>query len=197
MAVAETLSFIGEFASDTLVDTEITNQGWTKKKGLTYWNTVHLGLRWWNGSAWKAYETNLMARMYKAADQSLADSAWVVLTFDSSTYDTNSLIGTNQFVIPTGGDGVYLIICHHSFRQNATGRRLGLIRKNGTASLVVHRTRAETSLPDITEFSTMTTEKLVATDYIEGWSWQNSGGLLGTVGGNGSHWMSITRVGDG
>lgn len=157
-------------------------------------------LRYDSGSSkWKNEDlipdTPPRARMYKSADQSIADSSWVVMQFDTGNYDNGSLIGTNKFEISV--DGIYSIKAGQGFRANGTGRRLGLIRLNGAggSTIAQFRMRAENSLPDLTLWTISTDYELSDGDDIEIWIWQNSGGNLNTVGGLSSHWASICLIG--
>jgi len=135
-----------------------------------------------------------MAKMYKAAAQSIGNSSWVLQQFDSGLYDTGSLIGTNRFDITE--DGVYIIMAGQGFESHGTGRRLGLISLNG-GTLAQHRMRAENSLPDYTQWIIAAEHKLVDEDYIEFKMWQNSGANLNSASGVAGQWATIRRVGDG
>jgi len=136
----------------------------------------------------------LMARMYKVAAQSIPKDTWTVQQFDTGQYDNGSLMGTNRFDITV--DGVYIIMAGQGFAAHATGRRLGLISLNG-GTIAQHRMRAESSLPDYTQWIIATEYKLVDGDYIEFKLWQNSGANLNSASGVSGHWASIRRVGDG
>ena len=191
------LTFIGTFASDALANTEVTNQGFLKRVGLIYWNTVIKVLRYWDGSAWKTLSEGIMAKMYRTSDQNLNDGGWTILQFNTTEYDTGSLVGTNRFDIPAGGGGVYLCASVHSFDPHATGERQAMHRKNATLTLGGQRVQAETSGPGYTIIEVVTHHKFTAGDYVDFQSYQNSGGLLPTSGSQSYQWAAIYRLGDG
>ena len=72
---------------------------------------------------------------YRTLSQTLTDDAWVKVTFDTETYDTDSAFASDKFTIPSGQAGKYYI--YSSVRLNSTVTNdiadayLGLY-KNGT-----------------------------------------------------------------
>jgi len=71
---------------------------------------------------------------YKTSNQTITKDAWVKVTFDTETYDTDSAFASDKFTIPSGQAGKYYI--YSSLRLGSTATRdiaqvyLGLY-KNG------------------------------------------------------------------
>ena len=55
---------------------------------------------------------------YRTSDQTLTNDAWVKVTFDTETYDTDSAFASDKFTIPSGQAGKYYI--YSSVRLNST-----------------------------------------------------------------------------
>lgn len=120
---------------------------------------------------------------YNNTTQSINDSTFTALTFNSEDFDVASMhdtaSNTSRLTVPTGGDGVYLVIGHASFAGNATGARVAQLYKNGATALkrtTMNNAGAGTTvLVPVSEILV-----LVAGDYIELRALQDSGGALNT-----------------
>ena len=77
-----------------------------------------------------------MARMRQTATQTLTTGVWAPATFTTESYDTHNghstSTNTDQYVIPTGWDGVWTLTGCGTFAANATGSRGARWTQNGT-----------------------------------------------------------------
>ncbi len=112
--------------------------------------------------------------------QSVSDSTATALSLNSEDIDTTTMHDTvtnnSRVTVPTGGDGFYLVIGFTSFAANATPYREIAIRKNGT-TLLVDRLAIPSAAVAQGE-TVMWMGNLVATDYVELYIVQTSGGAL-------------------
>lgn len=116
-----------------------------------------------------------------AASQSLNDSTWTGVNFNSEDFDVSTMhdnaSNKSRFTIPTGGDGLYLVGGAVTFDANATGQRGVRVAKNGTAIAGTGEVR-NTAGAGVTVTSTTHLVSLVAGDYVELQAYQSSGGAL-------------------
>jgi hypothetical protein len=116
--------------------------------------------------------------LYKTADQSVSTSTWTALTWDAEYFDTDTFhstsSNTSRITIPSGKGGKYSFTFSIATEANATGNRFTRFYKNGsllkemsniTPSSAYNNTHLGTYIVD-----------LVATDYIELFVFQSSGG---------------------
>lgn len=77
------------------------------------------------------------ARIYKSANQSIANASVVVqVTFDSTRFDPQTMKSGNTLVAPV--DGIYMIGFNGTFAADATGtRRISRIRLNGATDIAI------------------------------------------------------------
>lgn len=113
---------------------------------------------------------------YNSATQTIASGSNVAITFDSEETDVGAMhstaVNTGRITIPTGGDGVYLLIARVNFPANATGQRQVYLFKNGaqmTGSIVPATSGSYQWLLEVTAV-----RALVAGDYIEVFAYQDS-----------------------
>lgn len=132
----------------------------------------------------------------RSTDQTLADSTSTAITFDTERFDIGAMhdtgSNTSRLTVPTGGDGVYLIMAMVSFATNSTGLRSVALKKNGTTNTTsVQAAGASGSNP--TNVPVMVIDALVATDYYETVAFQSSGGNLAVSSGanNGVQFMAV------
>jgi hypothetical protein len=133
----------------------------------------------------------LRARAYKTANQSIPNNTLTTVTFDVESFDVGDLhdnVTTNsRFIVPTGGDGIYLVIAQSSWTGRAgSGGRLGAyVYKNGTTRLGIAEETPDGATGDGnlgTSFSAVAGVALVAGDYIEMKVQQNTGGAFDLLG---------------
>ena len=124
--------------------------------------------------------------LYKSANQSISNATFTAVTFDSELKDTDNFhstsSNTSRITIPAGKGGLYLITGQASFASNATGLRNAEIRKNGSSYFifwVAPATNGDWSVGSVSNII-----ELAATDYIEMFVYQTSGGSLNINGGS-------------
>jgi len=125
------------------------------------------------------------ASIYNSESQSISNTTYTTLTFDSEVFDTDTFHDTatnnSRITIPSGKNGKYLIVAKFHFAGNATGtNRLGGIKKNGTSVGLFRGINGNSSSVG---WNASVILDLVATDYIELEVYQDSGGSLNALGG--------------
>ena len=117
----------------------------------------------------------------KSALQSTANATFVAITWNTEDFDTNGYhdnsTNNTRITIPTGKGGYYLITGIVQYDGNGTKNRAGELRKNGTATNYLYfLAAAETTNSPVYQMSYII--YLSAADYLEIFSYQNSGGSL-------------------
>jgi hypothetical protein len=126
------------------------------------------------------------ASIYNNASQSISNTTWTTLNFNSEVFDTDTFHDTasnnSRITIPSGKNGKYLIVAKWHFQGNASGSdRLGGIKKNGTN---IGTYRGINGNASSVGWGASVILDLVATDYIELEVYQDSGGNLNAFGGS-------------
>lgn len=118
--------------------------------------------------------------------QSIPNSAYTVVTFDTEDVDTDGLHSTssNTGRLTARVPGYYRVWCNLQYAANATGTRAGRVRKNGATLLYTLPTALSTAAVDATIGGSFVVQ-LVATEYVELEAFQDSGGALNIQGGRG------------
>jgi hypothetical protein len=134
------------------------------------------GLKWATPATGSAKGVSV----YNTVGYTLANNTYTAMTFNSEDFDTDAfhstVTNTSRLTVPAGLGGKYSIKAQLLFNVNATGFRNIKIYKNGVAV----RASVE-AIPSGTIYVglVMSTDlTLVATDYIELFAYQNSGGNL-------------------
>lgn len=126
------------------------------------------------------------ARINRPSNQSIPDNTLTAISFTASVFDTNAfadLVGQpTRLTVPTDLAGLYSVGGAFNFNANASGRRYGVIRLNGTTNIDADE-RENTGATTGTITSIATLFRLAAADYIELVVLQNSGGALDVLGG--------------
>ena len=110
----------------------------------------------------------------------MTSGSYLAVALESETFDTDSyhdnLTNNSRLTVPTGLGGYYLIIANCSWAASGTGTRFAKIMKGGATNI------AYTGLPgsatDGMNLCVATVANLAAADYVELYSYQNSGGSL-------------------
>jgi hypothetical protein len=118
------------------------------------------------------------ARVYHNASQSIADSAFTILNFNSERYDRGGLHDTvtNNSRLTAQRTGIYIITGHALFDGNANGFRFMDIMLNGV--LPLGQSCVPAGLFDYGQLSVSTVYLLGSGDYVELRVAQSSGGNL-------------------
>lgn len=119
--------------------------------------------------------------------QSISNATVTVVTFNAEDWDTDSIhstsSNTSRFTVPAGKAGRWQFAWHAQFEANATGQRIGLLRKNasGSGSNSDNVPGSGYYKAGSAYFCTLrgvTTVDLAAGDHIELFVYQDSGGAL-------------------
>ncbi|MHB8191825.1 MAG: hypothetical protein ACYDGL_00930 [Bellilinea sp.] len=124
------------------------------------------------------------ARVTHSVAQTLTTSGTLyALTFDSERFDDGNYHdnATNNTRLTVAAAGWYLIGGECAFAVNATGSRDIGIRLNGVNFIGFQRTNANATAGIATDLQVMSFYYLAASDYVELWVRQYSGGSLDTV----------------
>jgi hypothetical protein len=141
-----------------------------------------------------------VSRIAATAAQSLGNNSLVKITFntasstpDIGSYDPQGWFNNANDRIVVGQAGFYNITANVGFASNATSRRLILIYVNGDQREGV---QVPASPSGTTLLSISTNVYLEATDYVEVYALQQSGGALNTVISAGvTPFLSVGRIG--
>lgn len=128
--------------------------------------------------------TQYRALLYHSAVQSVANTTWAALLFDTEDTDIGTLhstvSNTSRITVPTGGAGVWLLTGSVDFAANASGIRAVQFYKNGAAA------GSYAVLPGTSSAAVQATHSQLITladgDYVELYAYQSSGGALNTGG---------------
>lgn len=123
------------------------------------------------------------ARVYKAADQLIANATEQIMTMDTERFDSDGFHDTvtnnTRLTIPASMGGYYMVGGHALYAANATGIRQTALYVNSVAT----GTRIATiTVPPVTATAVYepvsTLWQFAAADYVELVCYQNSGGNL-------------------
>jgi hypothetical protein len=154
---------------------------------LTADSTEATGLKWAAAST----PSYVGAGAYKTSNQSISNNTVTATTFQAEDFDTDGFhdnsTNTSRFTVPSGKGGKYLVSGTIGYGHNATGARAAYLYKNGAVWNYSSQLATVVQSPYgiLVPISFVIT--LVATDYIEIFAWQTSGGSLDvTAGGSGA-----------
>jgi len=109
------------------------------------------------------------ARVYNDAAISVANNTGVALTFNSETYDTDTIhdTSTNTGRLTCKTAGIYLIVGSVRWEANATGERLVKIDLGGVGSIGYVQNQAVASAGETTAQIVTTIYNLAVNQYVE------------------------------
>jgi len=140
------------------------------------------------------------ASAYDSTNQSLTDSTYENITFDSEHFDSNSMHNTSSTTsrIKCNSDGLYLAVFKVTFDTNTTGIRRVQLRENAAGSSAGGTARGVWNGPALSGENTIVAGsrlvRLVDTDYVEIFAYQNSGGALDVVNGSSQTWLQLMQL---
>lgn len=136
------------------------------------------------------------ARVYASSAQSLAASTDTALTFDTESFDTDTIHdnSTNPTRLTCVTAGKYIIQGQVTFAASATGVRTASIKLNGTTVISSGSEVALTA--GTTTTITDTVYDLAVNDYVELIANQTTLGALNANNGLGTTWFAMTRQAD-
>jgi len=148
----------------------------------------------WGAAAVEGY---VGVSVYKSAAQTIANNTDVALTFDSEFFDTDSFhstaTNTSRLTIPSGKGGKYLLSGAVSWNGSASGTiRAIKIFKNGS---ILNQISQTDSTADGAILPASCVYSLVATDYLEIYVRQNTGGNLDAQGGTQQTGFQLSYLG--
>ena len=120
-------------------------------------------------------------RVILSGNQSIANSTATKITFDTETWDTDSDFGSNKFTVSEAGK--YLIVLGGRISGFTDGEEFQLYFKKNGSDLNFGQSKivsAGTNPLFLAQQSTIV-ESLSASDYIEGWTYQNTGSAADLV----------------
>jgi len=130
-------------------------------------------------------------KVYKTANQSVANSTWAAVAWTAETFDTDTMHDntTNNTRITFTTAGTYQIVFNVFWAANTTGSRYVTIEKNGTTTqgsgtVLLDGLSVPASTASGTSFGQSITfiEEFAAADWINLFVFQTSGGALNLSG---------------
>jgi len=154
------------------------------------------------GLAWSAPTASgfVGCSLYNSASQSISNNTLTAVTYDSENFDTDSFhntsSNTSRITIPSGKNGKYAI----NFVTNGDGGYSGFwetfIYKNGSSIMGAFTTPSLTSPYNFGAAPSFNgVFNLVATDYIEIYIRQTSGGSKNIYNNSGQGFLNATYLG--
>ncbi len=155
----------------------------TNNQVLTADSSTATGLKW--AAIPASTPTFVGNRNTNSTNQSIPNATYTAVTFNTETYDTDGFhstaTNTSRITIPAGKGGYYHVFGIVNFQASGAGARIYTITKNGTTDTfkVVQNGGTGSAQVGATFSDVM---NLVATDYIEIFVYQSSGGALNLEG---------------
>jgi hypothetical protein len=116
------------------------------------------------------------------ANQTIANSTYTALTWNSEDIDTNgfhdNVTNTSRFTIPSGYAGKYRLDCYFGFETNTTGGRRLELYVNGVATIKQYELPGLSTAATRQSMILSVVRTLAVGDYVEFFCWQSSGGNL-------------------
>jgi len=166
----------------------------TNGQVLTADSAEATGLKW---TAPASGSTFVGAAVYASTGQAITNATVTALTWDLETIDTDAFhdnsTNNSRFTIPSGKNGKYRISCRIGNGVSTAGLRQLRLYKNG--SYLTYLCNNFIAGNDGMSFSGEYILSLVATDYIQVFCYQNSGGSLTVGTGIDEAQYSITYLG--
>jgi hypothetical protein len=137
---------------------------------------------YFDGTYWKRRPYDIGARVYNNANQSIPNSAWQSLSYNSERWDTDNIHDTvtNNSRLTCKTAGKYLVVAQVAFALNNTGARALRIMKNGSSVIAKLNLKAQAIGYD-DRWGLSSIVSLEVNDYLTCDAWQNSGGDLNVV----------------
>ena len=133
-------------------------------------------------------------KVYKTANQSIANAAYACLTWNAEAFDTDTMHdnATSNSRITFTTAGTYQVTLNCLWANNSTGLRNHTIEKNGTTTqgsgtTIIEPFAIQPVAATHSGASISVSASFVAGDYIQAFVFQNSGGALNLAGNSESH----------
>jgi hypothetical protein len=125
----------------------------------------------------------IRAYVTAGATNSLLNGVLTTISFNTEQYDIGGCWAVSPsptaIIIPTGGDGVYLVLANAAFSSNSAGARFARISKSGVA---IYQQYYPTTVGDQTLFELFWIAPMAAGDYFQLSLLQSSGSTLDGIG---------------
>ena len=138
---------------------------------------------------------DISARVYNSANISINNNTETALTFDTERYDTDTIHSTssNTSRLTATTAGKYIISGNVSIATNSSGSRALIIYLNGSTKIA--QTHLQNNGAGNSDINISTIYSLAATDYVELFAYQSSGGSLNVnATGNFSPEFMMSRI---
>lgn len=168
---AATDTLVGKATTDNLTNKTLTGASIDSTSTL---NAVSVGL----------ITNPPRCKIFKSAVASVPDATYTLVTWNSEDYDTDTMHNTSsqtsRIVATTAG--LYMVTVQLAWASNATGGRAVDVRKNSAGSATGGTRVAQAMVPaqgNTAHVVAVTFDvQMSATDYLEFFAWQSSGGAL-------------------
>ena len=174
-SMATAIDAKGDLVVGTGADTFSRLAAGTNTYVLTADSAEATGLKWAAPAA--GGSTFVGCSLVDANQQTITNNTYTALTWDTEDFDTDGFhstsSNTSRITIPSGKGGYYLFTGQVGWDDNTTGTRILKLYKNGTE---VPRTGYLEPNAQFPSMSMTAILSLVATDYVEMYVYQNSGG---------------------
>jgi hypothetical protein len=159
----------------------------------------------YDGAAWQTIggggggASFVGCRVNRSTAQTISNATQTAISFDTVDFDTTSFvnIGANptRVTVPSGQGGKYICMANLRWDSNATGSRQIRINKNGSTRVAWSIVPAISGSICIMSVSSVIMT-LIATDYLEMFVYQDSGGnLIADIDAEYSPVFSLMKVG--
>jgi hypothetical protein len=156
-------------------------------------SSTSTGLEWQTPSA----AGFVGARAYDTTGTTVSTATWTAIPLALETYDTNTFhdnaTNNSRMTIPAGKGGYYQVNAQGLWNTNTTGSRQIAIYKNG--GVVIYGVLPASAASGDIVSSVIFTLNLAATDYVQMYAYQNSGGNLAFYPNNTYGGFSVTYLG--
>lgn len=182
-ASAITLTFDTSFTNKTLNST-ITTYTFPALTAQEYFLSFVVDgttIEWVIGDIATITNVRPYAYVQRSANQSVGDSTFVAVSFDTEITDNASIYSAGaptRFTIPGAGNKLATVAGYVSFAANATGIRRVFIYKGGSTTNVGFAQNLNAGASPASVVSFCFQIQCAAGDYLEVMAWQNSTGSL-------------------
>ena len=182
-ASAITLTFDTSFTNKTLNSTILTYTfpAITAKEYFLSFVVDGTTIEWVIGDVVTITNVQPYAYVQRSATQSVADSTFVAVSFDTELTDNASIYASGtptRFTIPGSGNKLATVSGYVSFSANATGIRRVFIYKGGVTTNVGFAQNSSAGASAATNVNISVQIECAAGDYLEVMAWQNSTATL-------------------